>query len=198
MTDNPGLDYIVVEYNIITYTAWQWSMWETNEIFGHTKAPPISPLIASCRVWVPSVSNLGKNYVINRLYWDMFQLMCMTARRRRKWCKDERIYEATCSWGWEEAVSWCFITSGSSGGVDRGATSKGSKSPSEINQSRVRTLFTATTQLPADGLCIDDVMIGQNFEIGSSDGIKCWFMSLKPQESHKWSVHRIHGVRNVW
>ena len=28
--------------------------------------------------------------------------------------------------------------------------------------------------------------------IGSSDGIKCGFTSIKPQESHIWSVHWIH------
>ena len=31
----------------------------------------------------------------------------------------------------------------------------------------------------------------------SSDGIKCGFTSVKSQESHKWLVHRIHGVRNM-
>ena len=37
-----------------------------------------------------------------------------------------------------------------------------------------------TSQLPAAGSCVDDVTMGQHFEItGSSDGIKCWFMSLK-------------------
>ena len=30
--------------------------------------------------------------------------------------------------------------------------------------------------------------------IGSSDGINCGFTSMKQQESHKWSVNRIHGV----
>ena len=56
-----------------------------------------------------------------------------------------------------------------------------------------------TSQLPAAGSCVDDVTIGQHFEItGSSDGIKCWFMSLKAHEWHKWSMHRIHGARNVW
>ena len=33
--------------------------------------------------------------------------------------------------------------------------------------------------------------------IGSSDGIKYGFTSIKPQESHNWSVHRIHEVRNI-
>ena len=65
-------------------------------------------------------------------------------------------------------------------------------------------LVIVTSQWPAVSSCIDEVTIGQYFEIiGStdaqnSDGIKCWFTSLKARESHKWSVHRIHGARNVW
>ena len=31
-----------------------------------------------------------------------------------------------------------------------------------------------------------------------SDGRICGFTSAKRQELHKWSVHRIHGARNVW
>ena len=27
---------------------------------------------------------------------------------------------------------------------------------------------------------------------------KCGFASVKPQESHKWSVHRIHWARKIW
>lgn len=40
------------------------------------------------------------------------------------------IYEATCSCACEEAESWCFMTSGSSGGVDKAAISRASNSPS--------------------------------------------------------------------
>ena len=51
-----------------------------------------------------------------------------------------------------------------------------------------------TSQLPVVGSWVDDATLGQHFEIfGSSNGVKCWFMSLKAHESHKWSVHRIHG-----
>ena len=31
----------------------------------------------------------------------------------------------------------------------------------------------------------------------SSEAVKCGFTSTKTQKSHKWSVHRIHGARNV-
>ena len=42
-----------------------------------------------------------------------------------------------------------------------------------------------TSQLPVASSCIDDVTISQHFEIiGSSAGIKCWFMSSNPQEWH--------------
>ena len=54
------------------------------------------------------------------------------------------------------------------------------------------------SQLLAAGSCIDDVTTGQHFEIiGNSDGMKCGLTSVKPQESHKWSVHWIHGARNI-
>ena len=56
-----------------------------------------------------------------------------------------------------------------------------------------------TSQLPAAGSCVYEVTIGQHFEIiGSSNGIKCWCMSLKGYESHKWLVSWIHRARNIW
>ena len=55
-------------------------------------------------------------------------------------------------------------------------------------------LVIVTSQLPVASSCINDIAKGQHFEIiRSGDRIKCRFMLLKPQESHKWSVHRLHG-----
>ncbi|KAH3888335.1 hypothetical protein DPMN_012368 [Dreissena polymorpha] len=42
-------------------------------------------------------------------------------------------YEAVCSRACVEGESWGFITSGSSGGLDRAVTSNGSYSPSAEN-----------------------------------------------------------------
>ena len=63
-----------------------------------------------------------------------------------------------------------------------------------IEISRAHSVLV-TSQLLAAGLLVNDVTIGQHFEAVPVK--KCWFISLNAYESRKWSMHRMHGARNV-